>query len=217
LAYLSREGKIPQEFDLEIRGFKIDKTLPHYLTEDEARTLMELPQGSDLWSLRDRAILELFYQCGIRLSELTELTDAQVDFNAELLRVMGKGKKMRMVPFGDLAKERLNSYMSLRDSTFGKGSKTLFVNKFGGAITSRSIARTVEKYTCKLREGQVLSPHSLRHSFATHLLDNGADLLAVSDLLGHASIKTTQIYTHLTTSALKKEYQQAHPRALRRK
>jgi site-specific recombinase XerD len=217
LAYLSREGHLPAEFDLEISGFKIDKGLPHYLTEAEAETLMELPAGDSFQDCRDRAVLELFYQTGVRLSELTGLTDQQLDFAGQLVRVLGKGRKTRVVPFGEIARTRLQEYIAVRDLRFGKGSPTLFVNKFGGAITTRSVARIVEKYTSRLREGGKLSPHSLRHSFATHLLDNGADLLAVSDLLGHESIKTTQIYTHLTTSTLKKEYLQAHPRAQRRK
>jgi integrase/recombinase XerC len=215
--YLSRESVLPVDFDVAIGGFKIDKELPHYLSEDEAQTLMELPQGSDFQAYRDRAILELFYQAGLRLAELTSLTDAHLDFNGQLVRVMGKGRKMRVVPFGEIAKTRLQQYIAMRDSTFGPGAKSLFVNKDGNPITTRSVARIVEKYTGKLREGEKLSPHALRHSFATHLLDNGADLLAISDLLGHESVKTTQIYTHVSTSTLKKEYQQAHPRALRRK
>ncbi len=215
--YLSREGLLPPDFDVAISDLKIDKELPQFLTESEAETLMELPQGEDFQCYRDRAILELFYQSGLRLAELTSLTDAQLDFNGQLVRVTGKGRKMRVVPFGEIAKLRLQQYIQMRNSTFGPGAATLFVNKFGDPITTRSVARIVEKYTDKLREGQKLSPHSLRHSFATHLMDNGADLLAISDLLGHESVSTTQIYTHVTTAALKKEYQQAHPRAHRRK
>lgn len=213
LAYLSREGLLPDEFELDVQGFKIDRDLPRYLTEGEAETLMDLPQGDDFQAYRDRAVLELFYQSGVRLSELTFLTDQQIDLNGQLLRVLGKGRKMRVVPFGEIATARLQQYIEVRDQLFGKGSPTLFVNRSGRQITTRSIARIVEKYSARLREGQKLSPHTLRHSFATHLMDNGADLLAVSDLLGHESIKTTQIYTHLTTSTLKKEYLQAHPRA----
>jgi integrase/recombinase XerC len=215
--YLSREGTLPPDFDVSLGDLKIDKTLPKYLSEAEAETLMEMPQGSDFAAYRDRAILELFYQAGLRLSELTALTDAHLDFTSQLVRVTGKGRKMRVVPFGEIAKLRLQQYIEMRNSTFGPGATALFVNKLGEPITTRSIARVVEKYTSRLREGDRLSPHVLRHSFATHLMDNGADLLAISDLLGHESVSTTQIYTHVTTAALKKEYQRAHPRALRRK
>jgi integrase/recombinase XerC len=216
LAFLLREGLITQEIDLDLKGFKLDKTLPQYLTQDEAATLMDLPQGDEFQSVRDRAVLELFYQCGLRLSELTSLTDAAIDWNGRLIRVTGKRNKMRLVPFGEIAAARLREYVESRTSKFGKGLERTFVNKFGGAITERSIARVVEKYTRQLREGNRVSPHKLRHSFATHLLDNGADLLAISELLGHASISTTQIYTHVSTATLKKEYLRAHPRAERK-
>lgn len=212
--YLARETGEESPADLELSGFRIDKHLPRYLIAKEAEELMELPQGDDFLAVRDRAILEIFYQCGLRLSELTELTDQSLDPRARVVRVLGKGSKMREVPYGDLAAERLSLYLEARQAAFGPGAKRLFLNRRGGLLTSRSVARVVEKYTAKLREGGKMSPHALRHSFATHLLDNGADLLAVSELLGHASIKTTQIYTHLSTAALKREYQQAHPRAL---
>lgn len=216
LAFLLREGLVNQEVDLELIGFKLDRTLPQYLTQDEAAELMDLPQGSEFQEVRDRAILELFYQCGLRLAELTALTDASIDANARLIRVMGKRKKMRLVPFGEIAAMRLREYTDVRTTKFGKGMERLFVSKTGEPISERSIARVVEKYTKMLREGGRVSPHKLRHSFATHLLDNGADLLAISELLGHASISSTQIYTHVSTATLKKEYLQAHPRAQRK-
>ncbi|MFH2056783.1 MAG: tyrosine recombinase XerC [bacterium] len=212
--FLSREAKGESLADLEFSGFRVDKHLPRYLVAREAELLMELPQGEGFLACRDRAILELFYQCGLRLAELTGLTDSHVDRRAQLVRVFGKGGKMREVPFGDLAAERLSVYLEARTTEFGPAAQRLFLNRAGKPLTTRSVARVVEKYTARLREGNKLSPHALRHSFATHLLDNGADLLAVSELLGHASIKTTQIYTHLSTAALKREYQQAHPRAL---
>lgn len=212
--YLSREAKADSLADLEFSGFRVDKRLPRYLVAREAELLMELPQGDGFLACRDRAILELFYQCGLRLAELTGLTDAHVDRRGRILRVLGKGSKMREVPFGELAAERLAIYIEARTARFGAAAQRLFLNRSGKPLTSRSVARVVEKYTAKLREGSKLSPHALRHSFATHLLDNGADLLAVQELLGHKSIKTTQIYTHLSTAALKREYQQAHPRAV---
>lgn len=216
LAFLLREGLITQEIDLDLLGFKLDRTLPQYLTQGEAKELMDLPQGNEFQEVRDRAILELFYQCGLRLAELTSLTDASIDDNARLIRVIGKRKKMRLVPFGEIAATRLEEYIVARTAKFGLGMERLFVNKSGEPISERSIARIVEKYTKQLREGNRVSPHKLRHSFATHLLDNGADLLAISELLGHASIKSTQIYTHVSTATMKKEYLQAHPRAQRK-
>lgn len=216
LAFLLREGLITQEIDLDLLGFKLDRTLPQYLTQGEAKELMDLPKGEEFQEVRDRAILELFYQCGLRLAELTSLTDASIDDNARLIRVIGKRKKMRLVPFGEIAATRLKEYIESRTANFGLGMEKLFVSKTGEPISERSIARVVEKYTKQLREGNRLSPHKLRHSFATHLLDNGADLLAISELLGHASIKSTQIYTHVSTATMKKEYLQAHPRAQRK-
>lgn len=213
LSYLLREGHLKESAELELRGFKVEKSLPVYLSEAEAAQLMDLPAGDGWQARRDRAVLELFYQCGLRLAELTELTDAAIDWNAQLLRVLGKRKKMRLMPFGAIAGQRLKGYVVARDQAFGKGLPRLFVNRFGQPITARSIARVVEKYTRQLREGNRVSPHKLRHSFATHMLDNGADLLAISELLGHASIATTQIYTHVSTAGLKREYLQAHPRA----
>lgn len=215
ISYLLREGLLNDDLELDVRGFKINRELPEYLSEAEANDLMELPEGDGFQATRDRAMLELFYQCGLRLSELAGLTDAQIDWSARLLRVLGKGRKMRQVPFGDLAYQRLRDYLARRDLKFGRGNAHLFLNKSGNPISTRSIARVVEKYSIRLREGKRLSPHALRHTFATHLLDNGADLLAVSELLGHASIRTTQIYTHLSTAALKREYKKAHPRALK--
>lgn len=215
--FLISQGLLHDKIALEFTGFKLEKRLPRFLTESQAEVLMELPSGDDLSTLRDRAILELFYQCGLRLSELTELDDQAIDWNARLLRVMGKGRKMRLVPFGEIAAERLSAYIRDRDKRFGYGHKRLFLNRFGEAISARSIARVVEKYTRRLREGEGVSPHTLRHSFATHLLDNGADLLAVAELLGHESVRTTQMYTHVTTSRLKQEYERAHPRAQRKK
>ncbi len=213
LAFLLREGLIKQEVDLDLIGFKLDKTLPQYLTETEANELMEMPKGDKFAALRDAAILELFYQCGLRLAEVAALTDSSVEWNARLLRVIGKRNKMRLLPFGDIAYDRLKTYIESRNTKFGMGAKALFVNKSGDPISERSIARLVEKYTRQLREGNRVSPHKLRHSFATHLLNNGADLLAISEMLGHASISTTQIYTHVSTAVMKKEYLQAHPRA----
>lgn len=216
LAFLVREGLLSEQIDLNMQGFKIDRTLPQVLSQQEAAELMDLPDGDEFQPVRDRAVLELFYQCGLRLAELTAMSDSSIDWNARLIRVLGKRSKVRLVPFGEIASKRLRDYIEVRNRTYGMGASRLFINRTGEPITARSIARIVEKYTRRLREGNRVSPHKLRHSFATHLLDNGADLLAISELLGHASISTTQIYTHVSTATLKKEYMQAHPRAQRK-
>ncbi len=216
IKFLQSQGYLDSELDLGWQRFKLDRKLPDFLSEAQAAQLMELPTGDDFLSLRDRAILEIFYQCGLRLSELSELSETAIDWNANLLRIRGKGKKVRMVPFGSIAVQRLKAYLTRRAEKFGLGHDRVFLSRSGNPLTSRSIARIVVKYSGKLREGKSISPHKLRHSFATHMLDNGADLMAVAELLGHESVKTTQVYTHLTTSRLKKEYERAHPRAHRR-
>jgi integrase/recombinase XerC len=216
LKFLQSQGFLKPDLDLGWQRFKLDKRLPDFLSEAQAARLMDLPTGDDFLSTRDRAILELFYQCGLRLSEVAGLSDSSIDWNSSLLRISGKGKKVRMVPFGSIAAERLRLYLARRHEKFGLGHERLFLSRSGNPLSTRSISRLVVKYSSKLREGKSISPHKLRHSFATHMLDNGADLMAVAELLGHESVRTTQVYTHLTTSRLKKEYERAHPRAHRR-
>jgi integrase/recombinase XerC len=216
IKFLQRQGFLASELDLGWQRFKLDRKLPDFLSEAQAADLMDLPEGDGFLSARDRVILELFYQCGLRLSELAALSDQSLDLGSSLLRIMGKGKKVRMVPFGAIAAERVRSYLSVRHAIFGLGHERLLLSRTGSPLTTRSIARVVVKYSSRLREGKGVSPHKLRHSFATHMLDNGADLMAVAELLGHESVRTTQVYTHLTTAHLKKEYERAHPRAHRR-
>jgi integrase/recombinase XerC len=179
--------------------------------------LLKLPHREDILGLRDSAILELFYSTGMRLSELSGLGLSSIDFKDEVIRVMGKGKKERIIPVGAEALSVLKSYLSQRNlyikdlSSFD--GETVFLNRSGKKLSSRSIARIVKRYAQKVSEDKKTSPHKLRHTFATHLLDEGADLLAVKELLGHSSLSTTQIYTHVTTERLKKVYKKAHPRA----
>ncbi len=177
------------------------------------------------WGLRDLAILELFYSTGMRLSELANLDLSSVDFQGEVIRVLGKGKKERIIPVGREALEVLKNYLLKRASVrlnlrkiaiksiSHTNGEAIFVNRSGKRLSARSIGRIVKKYATQISEDQKTSPHTLRHTFATHLLDQGADLLAVKDLLGHESLSTTQIYTHVTTDRLKKVYKKAHPRA----
>jgi site-specific recombinase XerD len=171
----------------------------------------------DYARLRDTAILELLYSTGMRVSELTGLTADRIDYLSGVVKVRGKGKKERLCPIGNPATRALKAALAAREGwllTLGKrGSAALFLNKHGGGLTVRSVERMLKKYAALVGLSPNLSPHALRHSFATHLLDAGADLRSVQELLGHASLSTTQIYTHVSIERLKQVYEQAHPRA----
>jgi site-specific recombinase XerD len=162
--------------------------------------------------LRDRAILETLYSCGIRVSELVGLDMDDVDFISGVIKVLGKGRKERMVPIGDTAVGSIQKYTKGR---YGRAKNTgpVFLNSRGGRLTDRSVRNVIDKYIHACSIGEKISPHSLRHSFATHLLDKGADLRSVQELLGHMNLSTTQIYTHVTMERLKNVYDKAHPRA----
>jgi len=207
--FLYREGYIKINPITSLSTPKLDKKLPVFLDESEVDKLIRAPQGNDIHILRDRAVLETLYSAGIRVSELVGLNTENVDFIGGVIKVLGKGKKERLAPVGDKALNAIRNYMDKRKSN----SKAVFLNKRGGRISDRSIRRIVDKYIniASLREG--ISPHTLRHSFATHLLNNGADLRSVQELLGHANLSTTQIYTHVSTERLKSVYEKAHPRA----
>jgi site-specific recombinase XerD len=187
--------------------------------------LLKLPPKESLWGLRDLAILELFYSTGMRLSELADLDLSSVDFQGGVIRVLGKGRKERVIPVGREALEVLRGYLlrragfrvkSRKSAPEGKSEtdgEAIFFNRSGKRLSARTVGRIVKKYAAGISEDQRTSPHTLRHTFATHLLDQGANLLAVKDLLGHESLSTTQIYTHVTTERLKRVYKKAHPRA----
>ncbi len=192
---------------------KMDKPLPVFLTRDQAERLDE-KTPDDFEGLRNRAVVEFFYGSGIRLSELHSLTLADVDRRRLTVRVMGKGRKERIVPITNQAVEALESYLPLRPS--GQSlQEPLFINKKGEQLSRRQIERIVNKSLSQVSIQKKKSPHVLRHSFATHLLDSGADIRAVKELLGHSSLSTTQIYTHISREHLLKVYKQAHPRAER--
>jgi tyrosine recombinase XerC len=219
--YLLRRRKIFSDPASFLSSPKRKKGLPAFLTISQVESLLKLPLRKSFWDLRDLAILELFYSTGMRLSELANLDLSSVDFQGEVVRVLGKGKKERIIPVGKEALEVLEKYLDLRKSVF-KGrpwmnGETIFLNRSGKKLSARTIGRIVKKYAILISEDQKTSPHTLRHSFATHLLDSGADLLAVKELLGHESLSTTQIYTHVTTDRLKKIYKKAHPRAEEKK
>jgi site-specific recombinase XerD len=170
---------------------------------------MESPVDDKLSELRDRAIFETLYSSGIRVSELVGLSVRDADLISNVIKVFGKGKKERMVPIGDKACEALQAYLDAR----GVRSEAVFLNRSGGRLTARSVRNIINKHITRQAMAQKVHPHMLRHSFATHMLDHGADLRSVQELLGHVNLSTTQIYTHLTTDRLKSVYAKAHPRA----
>ena len=171
----------------------------------------QAPKGDKLQTLRDRAILETLYSCGIRVSELTGLDVAHLDLDGGLVRVLGKGNKERIVPLGSYARRSLSQYLAMRGNP--QGNAPLLLNARGGRLTSRSVGRIIDKYILKLATVKKISPHTLRHTFATHLLEGGADLRAIQELLGHASLSTTQKYTHVSIDRLMEVYDKAHPKA----
>lgn len=190
-----------------------EKRLPSFLRRKEIDLLFTGDASPTERELRDRAILELFYSTGIRLSELTGLRKESLDLRGGLVRVLGKGNKERVVPVGRAATDALKRYLNSRNDVKGAGGRPLFTNARGGALSARSVQRIVAKRLGQVSEARQLSPHVLRHTFATHMLDAGADLRAVQELLGHASLSSTQIYTHVTTARLKEIYKKSHPRA----
>jgi len=199
-----------------VRTPKQDKKLPRFLEYEEVKKLLETPPIDNWLGARDRAILETLYSTGIRVSELVALNMDDVDFLGEVVHVRGKGKKERIAPIGSSALQVIQYYMEFRNkraqSNPNFDSKVLFVNKHGRRLSTRSVRRKMDKYLKMAGLDPLISPHTLRHSFATHMLNNGADLRSVQELLGHQSLSTTQIYTHLTTKKLKEVYHDAHPR-----
>jgi integrase/recombinase XerC len=235
--FLAREERVGLNPAAEVRTPKQPQPLPRVLTKDDANALMEFPEGDSLRAVRDRAILETLYSTGARVSELVGVNEDDLNLTEGLVRLRGKGRKERIVPIGAVAVEAIQEYFShVQRSTFdGRGSAlakskpmipnverrtsnieasrtAVFRNLRSGRLTARSVGRIVSHYSSQLAGGQV-SPHALRHSFATHLLDEGADLRAIQEMLGHASLATTQKYTHLATDQLLEVYDRAHPRS----
>jgi integrase/recombinase XerC len=198
-----------------LRGPRRSKTLPHFLAPEDILRLLEAPPADTPLGLRDRAILETLYSAGLRVSELTGLNVEDVDLAEATARVRGKGRRERLALLGEPALAALRQWLACRDGVAaGRASPpALFLNKNGTRLTSRSVGRLLQKYLAQAGLDPRTSPHTLRHSFATHLLDNGADIRSVQELLGHRSLGTTQIYTHVTTQRLQDSYQKAHPRA----
>ena len=209
--YLLREGVVAKNPAELVSAPKKEQKAPYHLTIDEITALVEVPREATLLSLRDRAILEVLYSCGIRLSELTGLRVQDIDREGRLVRVLGKGNKERIVPLGRQAASAVASYLEERRDP--PGEAPFLLNARGGKLTGRSVARIVDMYLIKLATMKKVSPHTLRHTFATHLLEGGADLRAIQELLGHASLSTTQKYTHVSIDRLMEVYDKAHPRA----
>jgi integrase/recombinase XerC len=213
--YLLREELVATSPIADTSSPKLDKRLPKFLTPEEAVRLLEAPDSSTALGQRDRALMELLYASGLRVSELVSLDLEQINLDTNEIRVWGKGAKERMVLMGKPAAAALASYLSQgRPRLLGKKkSYALFLNRDGGRLTERSIQRILRKYTRVAGIKKRVHPHLLRHTFATHLLDGGADLRVVQELLGHASLVSTQIYTHVTQSRARKVYLSAHPLA----
>jgi len=207
--FTQREGVIKNNPAASLIYPRLDKPLPKFLTEKETDNILSLPKGGDVLSLRDSAILEFLYSTGARVSEMVSLKKDELDLISGTVKVKGKGRKERLLALGEPAIESIKKYLDKRQDS----CRSLFVNKRGTALTDRGVRNIIYKYMKKTAVALKVSPHTFRHSFATHLLNRGADLRSVQELLGHSSIATTQVYTHLTIDSLKKVYQKAHPRA----
>ena len=226
--YLRNEGHIKQDFGGLVSTPKLARRIPTHLDTDEISVLLESPDLDNPLGRRDRAILELFYASGLRLSELVSLDLGDVNLRDKLVRVLGKGGKERVIPFNQSTSDAIRSYLkdhrvlvNSNNETLGQAchprttvvSMPLFVNYKGGRLSSRSVDRLVRKYVVQSSSRLGISPHALRHSFATHLLERGADLRAIQELLGHARVSTTQRYTHVNAAQITALYRRTHPRA----
>ena len=227
--FMERRGEVAVNPFAEIRSLRTEKRLPSFLFEDEMARLVEMPSrepcpdGEEFWKMRDRAVLETLYSTGCRISELVSLDLHDVDLKNRTARVLGKGQKERNLFLGAAAVEALRSYMGLRAfhsrpraeaaGSVPDAGRALFINQRGGRVTDRGVRFILGEYLSRANLGKRVTPHTFRHSFATHLLDRGADIRAVQELLGHASLSTTQVYTHVGMEKLKKVYRRAHPHA----
>lgn len=211
--YLLREGLAEKNYPRMVSTPKQERRIPSFLSVDDVFKLLELPESKKPLVLRDLAILELFYASGIRISELVNLDVKDINLEERFIKVLGKGRKERIVPIGTKASLAMENYFQARKELVKEGKEALFLNSRGGRITTRGVRNIVEKHVREKGLQKRISPHALRHSFATHLLDQGADLRTIQEFLGHSSLSTTQKYTHLTTDRLMRVYDKAHPRA----
>jgi integrase/recombinase XerD len=214
--FLVRERMLDHDPSLHMETPKLEKRLPKVMTVQEVETLLEAPQTSSPNGMRDKAMLEVLYATGIRVSELISLDLQSVNLGMGFIRCIGKGSKERIIPLGRIASQYLSTYIeSMRPKLLkkSKAEEALFVNHLGTRITRQGFWKIIKRYAMEANILKEITPHTLRHSFATHLLENGADLRAVQEMLGHADISTTQIYTHVTRSKMKEVYDRTHPRA----
>jgi integrase/recombinase XerC len=214
--FLCREGTLENNVAKTVPAPRMQNKLPSYFSVDDMFRLLELPEGKGFLPVRDRAMLELFYSCGLRISELVSLTLDNLNLSSRMVKVLGKGGKERILPMGRHCVEALQIYLNARMDKIRKmepGTDKLFLNHRGAGITVRGMRKVVEKFIKLGNFPGGVSPHSIRHSFATHLLEGGADLRSIQELLGHSSLSTTQKYTHLTLDRLSETYDKAHPRA----
>ena len=212
--FLHRNGITAENLGATIMSLRFEKTLPRFLILSDVERLMEFPDSETFLGSRDLAVIELFYSTGCRLSELSAVRFEDIDLEAGSMRVIGKRSKERIVPIGKFARIALENYFVKRAIKYPDVSYAeVFLNRSGGVLTSRSAARIVRKYSKMLGTVDPFSPHILRHSFATHLLDRGADIMAIKEMLGHSSLSATQIYSSVSLERLKKMYMRAHPRS----
>jgi integrase/recombinase XerD len=213
--HLRREGAIGHDPTADLHGPRKTQRLPRVLTRAEVARLLREPRGSEPLALRDRALLELMYACGLRASEATALELSDIDFDEAMLRARGKGSKERLVPIGRQALSALEAYRARgRPALLGtRVESRLFLNRRGGGLSRQGLYKIVQGHARGAGLAERMSPHTLRHSFATHLLDGGCDLRSLQEMLGHADLATTQVYTHLSAERLKDAYFSAHPRA----
>ena len=214
--FLCRQGVLATNPADALRGPRPDKPLPHFLTVDDIGKLLSAPPTQTKLGRRDHALLEVLYSAGLRVSELCGLNTDDLDLSDGVCTIRGKGKKERLALLGDHAIAALRTWLADRADVLrgsNKSTTAVFLNKLGGRLSTRSVGRLLVKYLRKAALDPRTTPHTLRHSFATHLLDNGADIRGVQELLGHKSLTTTQVYTHVTTARLQKSYHKAHPRA----
>jgi len=213
--FLVKRNKLASNPVMSVRGPKQEKKLPKFLEYEQVQRLLNTPDTTVWLGARDRAILETLYSTGIRVSELVGLNMDDIDFLGEVVHIRGKGKKERISPIGSSALQAIQHYIEFKNkracSNSNFDTRVLFVNKHGRRLSARSVRRKMDKYLIMAGLDPAVSPHTLRHSFATHMLNNGADLRSVQELLGHQSLSTTQIYTHLSTKKLKEVYDRAHP------
>ncbi len=215
--FAQREELVDSNPAKPLRNPRPDRKLPHFLSSNDVGRLLDAPPENKQLGIRDRAILETIYSAGLRVGELVAINDEDIDLDDRIVRIRGKGRRERLAPLGSFAERAIKKWLKIRELAAGDQDESppVFVNRFGNRLTTRSVARMLEKYLKQTGLDIRTTPHTLRHSFATHLLDRGADIRSVQELLGHKSLVTTQIYTHVSTAGLREVYEKAHPRAKR--